>query len=633
MRMTRRPEAAASTLGRQLLPALTIAVVLVVVRTAWMSDDAYVTLRSVQNFVEGYGPRWNPGERVQAFTHPLWMLCLSAAFFATREAYFTTLAVSIAVSTTAVALLLRQARSMATMALCAALLVSSKAFVDFSTSGLENPLTHLCLALVALTLVAGVETPRSLYRLTLATALVMLTRLDIGLLLLPMLVVATAKIGWRAALRPVALGVLPLVAWHAFALVYYGTPFPNPAYATMTTGVSVGEYLSQGLTYLGDSFRQDPVTLVAILGGTVLIVVARVRGGWLLAAGVLLQLAYVVRVGGDSMSGRLLTPTFFWVVLAIARLPYPAPAWAVPVPVLLVVAIGQLGPAYPLWSDVRFGADPGQKMPATGIVDERRNQYRQTGLMRTNFIFRTPFTEEPYHVRTMVAEGRRVVQRDAVGLFGFYAGRQLHVLDVFGLGDPLLARLPTERPWRIGHFSRKIPPGYEPSLVESANRIEDANLHRFYEDVRLATRGDLMSLGRWGAIVRLNLGLNRYWLAPAERGLSSRWSTSVPTEPTADGRAPVDVGEGLHLILPAPIEATRIELGLDRPSDYRVTALRRDHVVYSTLLRRDGGDNGGLSTRTLDLPANAGPIDAIEIVARRGDPPHQLGHLRFRPAP
>ncbi|HEY0840318.1 MAG TPA: hypothetical protein VGD74_09030 [Vulgatibacter sp.] len=63
---------------------------------AWVVDDAYITLRSVDNFVHGLGLGWNPDERVQAFTHPLWMFCLSALYFFTRESFLTPLALSYA---------------------------------------------------------------------------------------------------------------------------------------------------------------------------------------------------------------------------------------------------------------------------------------------------------------------------------------------------------------------------------------------------------------------------------------------------------------------------------------------------------------------------------------------------------
>jgi arabinofuranosyltransferase len=48
----------------------------IALRVAWLGDDAYITLRTVENWCSGHGLRWNLVDRVQTFTHPLWMLCL-----------------------------------------------------------------------------------------------------------------------------------------------------------------------------------------------------------------------------------------------------------------------------------------------------------------------------------------------------------------------------------------------------------------------------------------------------------------------------------------------------------------------------------------------------------------------------
>jgi hypothetical protein len=61
----------------------------IVVVNAWMADDAFITLRTVDNFVAGHGLTWNVQERVQAYTHPLWMFLLSLLYVFTREPYFT----------------------------------------------------------------------------------------------------------------------------------------------------------------------------------------------------------------------------------------------------------------------------------------------------------------------------------------------------------------------------------------------------------------------------------------------------------------------------------------------------------------------------------------------------------------
>lgn len=51
---------------------------------SWVGDDAYITFRGVDNFIHGFGLRWNPVERVQAFTSPLWLLFLSPFYAVSR---------------------------------------------------------------------------------------------------------------------------------------------------------------------------------------------------------------------------------------------------------------------------------------------------------------------------------------------------------------------------------------------------------------------------------------------------------------------------------------------------------------------------------------------------------------------
>jgi len=124
---------------------------LALVRTAWMSDDAYITLRTVDNFVSGWGLRWNVAERVQTYTHPLWMFLLALPYSITREAYFTPLVLSMVISMAAVWLFaFRIAVSLGSMLIGMSAFIFSKGFVEYSTSGLENPLSHLLIVLAVL---------------------------------------------------------------------------------------------------------------------------------------------------------------------------------------------------------------------------------------------------------------------------------------------------------------------------------------------------------------------------------------------------------------------------------------------------------------------------------------------------
>ena len=124
-----------------------VLLVVVTMRTAWVSDDAYITFRVLDNAANGYGLRWNVAERVQAYTHPLWLFVLLPGRLAGFDLYGFSLAVSMTLTlATGVLIVWRGARTApaALAALC--ILVSSRAFVDFSTSGLENALTHFLLA-------------------------------------------------------------------------------------------------------------------------------------------------------------------------------------------------------------------------------------------------------------------------------------------------------------------------------------------------------------------------------------------------------------------------------------------------------------------------------------------------------
>ena len=62
-------------LGRFVVPivALLVGAVLLQRSLPFFHDDSFITLRYVANWLAGDGLAFNPGERVEGFTHPLWM--------------------------------------------------------------------------------------------------------------------------------------------------------------------------------------------------------------------------------------------------------------------------------------------------------------------------------------------------------------------------------------------------------------------------------------------------------------------------------------------------------------------------------------------------------------------------------
>ena len=298
---------------------------------SWLGDDAYITFRVVWNFLHGYGPVFNPGERVQAYTHPFWMLVLSAAHGVTREFFFTALAVSYGFAIVAVLRVIRSAPSLAGGALAAMTLFSSKAFIDYTSSGLEYPLSYLLLALFYVRFCRLgdeplyrdplKEEPRELGAFGLLAGLAFVNRMDSVLLYaLPLAWLAFRARRHRGQFIPLVTGfAVPAGLWLLFATVYYGFPLPNTYYAKVATGIPSALLYRQGFAYVLNSIGHDPITLGSV-GVVALLALRSTVPLQLTAMSALLYVAYTVSVGGDFMSGRFFAMPFLLAVVALVYL-------------------------------------------------------------------------------------------------------------------------------------------------------------------------------------------------------------------------------------------------------------------------------------------------------------------------
>src|SRR5262245_56077985 len=106
---------------------------ILVARTAWIADAAYLTLRTVDHAAQGFGLRWNIAERVQTFDHPLWVALLTGGRLLTGEVYYSTIALSCAASLTAIWLLFRNSASDWQLAWLTLGTCLSPLFLGFST--------------------------------------------------------------------------------------------------------------------------------------------------------------------------------------------------------------------------------------------------------------------------------------------------------------------------------------------------------------------------------------------------------------------------------------------------------------------------------------------------------------------
>ena len=513
---------------------------------AWIGDDAYITFRVVDNFLNGYGLTFNPDERVQAYTHPLWMLVLSAAYAVTSDLFYTTLAVSYVFCALALATVFRSLSSLWRGALFLGLLLSSKAFVDYTSSGLEYPLSFFLLCIFYCRFLAASRpasvSPPALMGFGALASLAFLNRSDSILLYAAPLAylawIAWPAYGWRLA-RYFAIAFSPVALWLLFSYVYYGFPFPNTYYAKVATGIPRSLQLRQGVAYIANSINFDPFTLGLI--GLTAVVAVRLRRlpEVAAAASALLYVLYTISVGGDFMSGRFFAmPLLVCAIVLVRIIPRREVGAALGA---ALVAYNVIAPLAPVKTRANYPDGAWAWRLQNGIKDER-GHYHQI----TNVLFYAPFRALPDHLwyREGISfrnSAEKVSVQGSIGFFGFTAGPAKYVIDRNALSDPLLARLPVSESlyfeFYAGHFFRELPNGYLESRRERRNLLVDPLLHDYYDKLMNVTAGPVFSSARFGDIWDLNFGRYRriHELVTAQRPVA----VSVPAD---NERFSTDVG-------------------------------------------------------------------------------------------
>jgi arabinofuranosyltransferase len=423
---------------------------------------------------------------------------------------------------------------------------------------------------------------------------------------------------------PVALGLLPLAAWEVFSIIYYGFPFPNTAYSKIKTGIPEPELLQQGFLYLLDSLHNDPLTLALIAAALVSPVAARVD--WTMPAGIGLYVVYVVWVGGDFMSGRFLAAPFLCAVMHLARQEIREFnfAWAA---AMVLVWMGGLAvsPQPTFRTAAEYGADieRAEAIAPTGITDERRYYYPQSGLLNARRGVPMPNHKWIDMGHELAASGARFFSTDAAGFIGYAAGPGVHFIDKYGLGDALLSRLPAEVPWRIGHFRRRVPDGYEETVQARRNLIRDPGVAAYYDRLSLITEGPIWSRERWRTIVAMNMG--RY-----ERFIESYGRARVALDSVGQ---PGDLAltlRGIDVVLPQPVRARKIEVSVSRNDAYRVLFMNDGSVVAERSIDQPITKDGGFRAHVIDAPADR-EFDLVRVLPSGGDSVYRFGYLRVLP--
>ncbi len=606
----------------------------ILVCTSWISDDAYITFRTVDNFLNGYGLRWNVAERVQSYTHPLWMFFIAGTSLIIKNIYLATTVLSfVFVGLTIYLIVKKVSHNNEIAALGVLALAFSKAFIDYSTSGLENPLSYFLLTIF---FIIGVNTKpltkSKLIKLSFVASLIMLNRLDLSLILFPyflyLLVVLYKEKRLLNGMGYIFTGFLPLVVFEVFSVIYYGFPFPNTAYAKLGVSIPFKDLLLQGVYYFQNSIIFDPLTLFVIFVSVVFAFFKKQIEKKLLALGVLLYLFYIIKIGGDFMSGRFFAVLFLMAILLLTNENHTKNKLVVFS--FFVFALG----SFQLFHTFLINTKHAKEF-THGIADERLYYYENSGLipcLKRGF--------KPNHKRVTAAVqvkkyGLKVAGKGAVGMFGYYCSKDIFVVDKYGLCDPLLARIPKmEYHWRIGHFIHLAPAGYKESLEKDKNLIFDKNLKLFYDKLTEIVRKPLFSKGRLKTILNFNLGKYNY--------LVDKYKNSKVVLPFGyvskiafnynkwdDLNCIHFTSKGIKISLPAVCYAKYIELAVDSFNLYTVKFIKNQKEISSFTLSRGGvvtGDILHLSFTLKDSIQQEG-FDSIEIIPNTKNGANTLGYF------
>jgi len=526
-----------------------LAVFVALVATAWVGEDALITFRTVDNFVNGYGLRWNIDERVQTYTHQLWMLIIIPFYFFTREVYFTVTALCLVCTVSAFLILARPFRRQPVIVgIILASFFLSRSLVYYGTSGFENPLTLLLLSIFVTTYLRARQ-PGEVpwFGLSLVAALALTNRMDTLLMYAPALLFLLVFRGRRTACRQILLGFSPLALWLSFSVLYYGFPLPNTAPAKLSSALPRVWYIRSGSWYLFQLFQMDLASGILLSFGVVVLVFCIVRflrdsgeerSGLLAALGVgmLSYCGYVLWIGGDFMVGRFWTGPLW---LSIVLIAYSTQSlWcavvALPVKRRAVIAGALIGSVALIYGAVLETTRRVFGGVSVGTIRPVAYKFLTSDL--TWGITRVGENLERHGTKAREAaenseEGRVTIVGGAIGFSGLAAGPAVTIIDKLALGDALLARIAPSRRIMVGHLQRRVPLGYVTARSTGSMSEMHPALQQYYAKLRLITSGPLWSLDRFKTIIAFNSGRYDHLLAEYEQD-------AMAGEKRSDGRDP-----------------------------------------------------------------------------------------------
>jgi arabinofuranosyltransferase len=532
------------------------------------------------------------------------------------------------------------------------LILFSQAFIDYCSSGLENPMSYLLLIIF---ISIYLKKDRQSYQgeitsLWFVFSWFFLNRPDSILLVLPLLVYATFKNylfqkNILLSSQQILVGLIPIILWTLFSLFYYGFPLPNTAYAKLGTGIPQSELILQGIFYFFDSIEFDPFTLTIISLAVIYSFLIRDKLKIFLSMGIILYLVYILYIGGDFMSGRFFSLPFFASIIILSLVEFKNQKDYSTLFILLVIwgwySIGVNNNG--ILREVDF-SDKNKSfnkllIKPSGIADERKfYSIRNRGLLHSNrFTFEQSFDYD----ESISKDTTLKIKCGEIGFGSLYYGPNVYFIDTCALANPLLSRLPMKyhRGWRIGHFVREIPKGYEQSLQNNSFEIENKKMNEYYKKIHLITRGELFSWERINTIININLGKYDDLLIKNDtKHKRIQLSSLSVIKPSGYGwnKAGTFILEptGFYIDLKRLQKAPYIDISVDHNDKYKLIYYKNHKKIQTQkIVIPSWKVKTGLIRFRIKVPINViqTGYDTVQILPYGGDGKYSIGHFILEP--
>jgi arabinofuranosyltransferase len=460
--------------------ALVALLVILAWQHRWTFDDGFINFRIVKHLEAGHGPVFNSGERVEAYTSPLWLFALALADLVApiRIEWLSTF-LGIALTAAGLALAIAASRQLWSrlddafeMPIGALAIVATAPVWYFATSGLEGGLTFAWLGGSLWILACWAAGSRTMSRggwVVIGLGWLVRPELVIFSLAAAVAVIATEG-SHRSLLRRIAATgwawTLPL-AYEVFRMGYFATLFPNTAYAKQATGVRWGKGWLYFTQFVGNYWLWVAAVFLVVAGYLPLLASFTRRDkrplgivvAWLAAA--FLCTLYIIRLGGDYIDARLLLPSFFafCAPVAVTRVTSTSRALAsAALAIWALITAAFLHPATPY--ETSFNN------PRKNVVTLSDALKGPLGSVRSNLIHAGfTFNGQAISAARNPDLPPRTAALSGIGILGYALGTDAYVFDLGGLADPVAAHFELPSRGLPGHEKFDPPPWSEARLL------------------------------------------------------------------------------------------------------------------------------------------------------------------------